>query len=243
MQVLEYERSFLASRIFMNRYNGNLIISGAFGIFKKETVLLAGGYDDSTMGEDMELVVKLHVFCRSNHIDYSIQYAPDAICWSQVPRNLKDLIKQRRRWHIGLFESLTKYKNAVGKKEYGLLGAVSFLYFWIYELLSPYIEVFGILTIILSYVVNLVNEPFMILFFLVYAAFGCILTLISFFSRLYMRKMRISWKDVLKAILLSGFELIGLRFILMIVRMNALIGYRKYKDTWGTLERKKLNRE
>lgn len=69
MQVLEYERSFLASRIFMNRYNGNLIISGAFGIFKKETVLLAGGYDDSTMGEDMELVVKLHVFCRSNHID------------------------------------------------------------------------------------------------------------------------------------------------------------------------------
>ena len=177
----------------------------------------------------MELVVKLHVFCRSNHIDYSIQYAPDAICWSQVPRNLKDLIKQRRRWHIGLFESLTKYKNAVGKKEYGLL--------------SPYIEVFGILTIILSYVVNLVNEPFMILFFLVYAAFGCILTLISFFSRLYMRKMRISWKDVLKAILLSGFELIGLRFILMIVRMNALIGYRKYKDTWGTLERKKLNRE
>ena len=76
-----------------------------------------------------------------------------------------------------------------------------------------------------------------------YAAFGCILTLISFFSRLYMRKMRISWKDVLKAILLSGFELIGLRFILMIVRMNALIGYRKYKDTWGTLERKKLNRE
>ena len=65
MQVLEYERSFLASRIFMNRYNGNLIISGAFGIFKKETVLLAGGYDDSTMGEDMELVVKLHVFCRS----------------------------------------------------------------------------------------------------------------------------------------------------------------------------------
>lgn len=180
MQVLEYERSFLASRIFMNRYNGNLIISGAFGIFKKETVLLAGGYDDSTMGEDMELVVKLHVFCRSNHIDYSIQYAPDAICWSQVPRNLKDLIKQRRRWHIGLFESLTKYKNAVGKKEYGLLGAVSFLYFWIYELLSPYIEVFGILTIILSYVVNLVNEPFMILFFWYMQHLGAFLRLYHF---------------------------------------------------------------
>lgn len=90
------------------------------------------------------------------------------------------MIKQRRRWHIGLFESLTKYKNAVGKKEYGLLGAVSFLYFWIYELLSPYIEVFGILTIILSYVVNLVNEPFMILFFWYMQHLGAFLRLYHF---------------------------------------------------------------
>lgn len=78
------------------------------------------------------------------------------------------------------FESLTKYKNAVGKKEYGLLGAVSFLYFWIYELLSPYIEVFGILTIILSYVVNLVNEPFMILFFWYMQHLGAFLRLYHF---------------------------------------------------------------
>lgn len=243
MQVLEYERSFLASRIFMNRFNGNLIISGAFGLFKKETVLLAGGYDASTMGEDMELVVKLHSFCRAHHIDYSIQYAPDAICWSQVPDNIWDLSRQRRRWHIGLFESLTKYKNAVGKKEYGLLGTISFLYFWIYELLSPYIELFGILTIILSYAVNLINVPFMILFFLIYAAFGCILTLISFFSRLYMSGMHISWRDVAKVILLSGFELVGLRFFLMLVRMNALIGYRKYRNTWGVHDRRKHQRE
>ncbi len=243
MQVLEYERSFLASRIFMNHFNGNLIISGAFGLFKKETVLLAGGYDASTMGEDMELVVKLHSFCRANRIDYSIQYAPDAICWSQVPGSIKDLMKQRRRWHIGLFESLMKYRNVVGKKGYGLLGTISFLYFWIYELLSPYIEVFGLLTIALAYAVNLINEPFMILFFLVYAAFGCILTLISFFSRLYMQNMKITWKDSLKAILLSGFELVGLRFILMLVRMNALIGYRKNRHNWGTLVRQKHHRE
>ena len=243
MQVLEYERSFLASRIFMNNFNGNLIISGAFGLFKKETVLLAGGYDASTMGEDMELVVKLHAFCRANHLDYSIQYAPDAICWSQVPGSLKDLMKQRRRWHIGLFESLMKYRNVVGKKEYGLMGTISFLYFWIYELLSPYIEVFGLLTIGLAYAVNLINEPFMILFFIIYAAFGCILTLISFFSRLYMQNMRISLRDAIKAVFLCGFELVGLRFILMLVRMNALIGYRKNKHNWGTLVRQKHNRE
>ncbi|MEG1577256.1 MAG: glycosyltransferase family 2 protein [Oscillospiraceae bacterium] len=242
MQVLEYERSFLASRVFMNHFNGNLIISGAFGMFKKSTVVLAGGYDSSTMGEDMELVVKLHAFCRANNLPYSLQYVPDAICWSQVPGSLPDLMRQRRRWHIGLFESLTKYKNVVGKKEYGLMGTVSFLYFWIYELLSPYIEIFGLLTIGLSFAINLINVPFMLLFFGIYAGFACILTLTSFFTRLYMQNMRITLGDTLKVILLCGFELVGLRFILMFVRANALLGYKKNKNVWGKMSRVKHNR-
>lgn len=243
MQVLEYNRSFLASRIFMDSFNGNLIISGAFGLFQKEMVLLVGGYDDTTMGEDMELVVKLHAFCRANHIEYRIRYAPDAICWSQVPGNLLDLMWQRRRWHIGLFESLMKYHNVIGKQEYGLMGTISFLYFWIYELLSPYIELFGLLTIILSFVVNLINVPFMILFFGVYALFGCILTLIAFFSRIHTQQVYISFWDGLRAVLLSGFELVGMRFILMLVRMNALLGYRKNRSVWGEKERFRHNRE
>ncbi|MGF6376175.1 biofilm PGA synthesis N-glycosyltransferase PgaC [Clostridiales Family XIII bacterium PM5-7] len=239
MQVLEYERSFLASRIFMNTFNGNLIISGAFGLFKRDAVVKAGGYDVSTVGEDMELVVKLHAYCRANQLDYSIQYAPDAICWSQVPSTLSDLIIQRRRWHIGLFESLTKYKSVVGRKEYGLMGTISFLYFWIYELLSPYIEVFGLLTIVLSYFVNLINAPFMVLFFLVYATFGCILTLNSFINRLYVRGIHISFLDTLRAMFLCGFELVGLRFVLMVVRFYALIGYRKKDVVWKDLKRVK----
>lgn len=88
MQVLEYDRSFLASRILFDKFNGSLIISGAFGLFKKETVIAAGGYDHTTMGEDMELVVKLHEYCVSNEIPYLIRYATDAICWTQVPEKL-----------------------------------------------------------------------------------------------------------------------------------------------------------
>lgn len=243
LQVLEYDRSFLASRIFMDSFNGNLIISGAFGLFQKNMVVLAGGYDNTTMGEDMELVVKLHAFCRLNHLDYRIRYAPAAVCWSQAPGNLPDLARQRRRWHIGLYESLTKYKTAVGKKEFGIMGTVSFLYFWIYELLSPYIEIFGLLTILLSYWVNLINVSFMILFFIVYALFGCTLTLVAFFSRIHTQQLHISFRDGVKAILLSGFELVGLRFILMFVRVNALLGYQKNKDVWGEKERYEHNRE
>ena len=90
MQVLEYDRSFLAARIMLDKFNGSIIISGAFGLFKKSVVIEAGGYALSTVGEDMELVVRLHVFCRENGRPYRIRYATDAICWTQVPERLKD---------------------------------------------------------------------------------------------------------------------------------------------------------
>lgn len=243
MQVLEYDRSFLASRIFMDNFNGNLIISGAFGLFKKDTVILAGGYALDTMGEDMELVVKLHAFCRTNKIAYRMRYVPDAVCWSQAPGNLKDLGKQRRRWHIGLFESLWHYRRAVGRKEYGLMVSISFMYFWLYELLSPYIEFFGLFTIVLAFAVNLINVPFMLLFFAVYAVYGCTLTLIAFFSRIHTQQLSISVKGIVKAVLLSIFELFGMRFVLLLIRANALIGYRKKRNVWGNLQRFKHDQE
>ncbi len=93
MQVLEYDRSFLSARILFDQFNGNLIISGAFGLFRKDVVIAAGGYDVGTVGEDMEIVTRLHVFCRVNGIDYKIRYAPDAICWTQAPETLGDLVR------------------------------------------------------------------------------------------------------------------------------------------------------
>lgn len=82
MQVLEYDRSFLASRILFDKFNGSIIISGAFGLFRKSMVINVGGYDTGSLGEDMELIVKLHVFCREHDIPYRIRYASDAICWT-----------------------------------------------------------------------------------------------------------------------------------------------------------------
>ena len=164
MQVLEYDRSFLAARILFDRFNGSIIISGAFGLFKKSLVISAGGYDPTTVGEDMELVVKLHVFCRQHDIPYRIRYATDAVCWTQAPETLKDLCKQRRRWHIGLFQSMTRHRKILANPKYGMVSFVSYLYFLIYELLSPYIEVFGVCTMVLASILDFLNVPFMLLY-------------------------------------------------------------------------------
>lgn len=60
MQVVEYLRAFLMGRIALSKFNLVLIISGAFSVFSKQWVIEAGGYSKHNIGEDMELVVKLH---------------------------------------------------------------------------------------------------------------------------------------------------------------------------------------
>lgn len=239
MQVLEYDRSFFASRIMLDGFNGNLIISGAFGLFKKELVIAVGGYDTKTVGEDMELVMKLHVFCKMHGIKYWIKYVPDAICWSQAPEKMGDLIKQRKRWHIGLFQSMIKNKEMFLNLKFGMISLISYLYFLIYELLSPVIEMVGIIVTIISYCLNLINVNFMILFFALYVAFGAILSLTIFFARIYLHDSKINFTDFLKAIFLCLIEIVGLRQIISIARMWSLVEYRKNRLQWSDLERKK----
>lgn len=243
MQIMEYDRSFLASRLMMNQFNGNLIISGAFGLFQKKAVVSAGGYDATTMGEDMELVVRLHVFCRANHIPYSIQYTPNAICWSQAPSTIGDLMKQRRRWHLGLFQSLFRHRQMFFNREYGMVGFVSYLYYLLYELLSPLIEVAGVATMAAAVWLNLINFRFMVFFSLVYALFGAVMTLTAFFARIYTQNITLSTADVGKAVLMCMAEALFLRYILAYVRIMAFVGYKKKGRQWGSIKREKINVE
>ena len=240
MQVLEYDRSFLASRILFDKFNGNIIISGAFGLFQKELVIQTGGSDPSTMGEDMELVVKLHVFCREHGLPYLIRYAADAICWTQVPEHLRDLCRQRRRWHIGLFQTMMKHRRILANLKYGAVSFVSYFYFLIYELFSPYIEVFGLLATVLAVAVDLINIPFMVAFFAVYVVYTAILSLTAFFARIHTVDLTLALSDVFKAVGLCAVEVSCLRFVMAWVRITALIGYRRKKAHWGTIQRKEI---
>lgn len=239
MQTLEYDRSFLASRILLDSFNGNLIISGAFGLFRKDVVIAAGGYDTATLGEDMELVMKLHVFCRSNQIPYAIRYAPNAVCWSQTPGSFRDLGKQRRRWHLGLFQSLFKYRHIFLNRAFGPLGFLSYLYYLLYELLSPFVEIFGLFATILACAFGYLNVPMMIRFYLLYIFYGAILTITAFFQQTFIQKTALSGRDILRALVLCLAETVLFHFFLTYIRATAFIGYRKRKLQWGHIKREK----
>lgn len=237
MQVLEYDRSFLASRILFDQFNGNLIISGACGLFKKDISIAAGGYDADTVGEDFELVIKLHVFCKMHKIDYRVKYVPEAICWSQAPTTIKDLMKQRRRWNKGLLQGMTKYKELFFNPKYGMISFISFLYYLIYELLTPFIEIIGIITMLISFYLDLLNVKFMCMFMLIYILFGGILSLCTFLSRLHVENIKLSFHDIIKAMMLCVLEITVLRYIVLFARITSFFGYKKNKKIWDRAER------
>ena len=239
MQVMEYDRAFLASRILLDAFNGNLIISGAFGLFNKEVVVAAGGYDSHTLGEDMELVVKLHAFCRNNMRKYSIRYEPNAVCWSQAPSSLGDMRKQRRRWHLGLFQSLMKYRAMFFQPRFGLVGSVSYIYYLFYELLSPWIEILGLITTAVALLAGVLDLSFMVRFYLFYALYGAVLTMTAFFQRIYTQNLKISGGDIVKACIMCVVENVFFRFMLDFVRATAFVGYKKKKNQWGQIRRRK----
>lgn len=230
-QVMEYERSFLASRILLDKFNANLIISGAFGLFKKDAVINVGGYHVGSIGEDMELIMKLHSYYRSNKLPYSIKYAYDAVCWTQAPERMRDLMKQRKRWHIGLMQSMIGHP---------MLGKGSYLYYLFYEFLSPIIEVVGLIVTIFAYAYGLVNIKYMTIFFCAYALFGSLLTVISFMTRNFVSKIKVGWFDILKASIICVLEIVVIRFIMAWTRLLAIFFYRGNKTSWGRIQRYKI---
>lgn len=241
MQVIEYYRVFLTTRVWFNRFNGNLIISGAFGLFKKEAVINVGGYDTQHIGEDMSLVVKMHSFYRKNRLIYRIQYAPNAICWSQVPDRLSEFKKQRRRWHIGLVQSLFEHKYIFLNVNYGLIGTFSFLYYLIYEMLSCILDVVGVAFIILAYYTGFINIQFFVTFIIVYIGYSFVISTAAIILESYVFKDMLNVKVILKLILYSLVESFGYRQISSIYRLSALFQYKKRKHDWEKINRQQHN--
>lgn len=240
-QLLEYCRTFLGSRMFMDVFNGNMIISGACGLFRKDIVVQVGGYDTTIIGEDMELVVKLHAFCRSHRIPYKITYAPGAVCWTQVPESTKILHSQRKRWHTGLIQSLSKHRNVLFNVRFGMMGLVSMIYYLIFECLAPFIEFIGLIFIVLAGVLGMLQYPFMFGYFALFIVFSALVTITSFFSRMYALSTRVTLGQSLAVIALSFLECIGFRQMITYFRVSALFNYSKNQLSWGAMIRERHN--
>jgi hypothetical protein len=237
-QVLEYTRAFLMGRMAWSRLNGLLLISGAFGIFDREIVIKAGGYDSNTVGEDMELVVRMRRYMVEHDLKYRIVYIPDPLCWTEVPENLRVLSRQRTRWTRGTMETLYKHKSLLFNRKYGNLGMLSHPYWFFFEWLAPIVEFFGIFYFILVIMMGDPNWSFFMLligftylFSVAYSTWALVFEEFTFAR--YRRK-----RDVFRLMIISLFEPIFFHPVNVWFALKGNFQYLIGNISWGKMEKK-----
>lgn len=168
-QVIEYNRAFLMGRLAWSRMDGLLLISGALGLFDKEIVINCGGYFSKTVGEDMELVVRMRKYMTENKQKYRVVYIPDPLCWTEAPSSYKILGRQRNRWTRGTIDTLFLHWNIFFNPKYGFMGLISHPFWVFFEWLAPIVEFLGLVYFILIALFGDPNWPFFfVLLFFVY---------------------------------------------------------------------------
>ncbi|MGM0548860.1 MAG: glycosyltransferase [Bacillota bacterium] len=238
MQVLEYLRAFLFGRVGWAALDSLLIISGAFGVFKRKYLITAGGYSTSTVGEDMELVLKLNRKMKKAEREYKVVFFPDPVCWTQVPEELETLSNQRRRWQRGLGQSLLMNKELFFNKDYGLLGLFTYPFYFFVEFLGPIIEAFGYFAIILTIFIQSGIPTVAIFFFITAILMGILLSIISllFEEMTFHKYEKLSDKMIL--ILYSFLENLGYRQLNIYWRLLGITDLLLKKSNWGSQKRK-----
>lgn len=236
-QVVEYLRAFLTGRMGWDSLDALLIISGAFGAFKKKAAVEVGGYAIGTIGEDMELVVKLHEYMRKNKRKYKIRFIPDPVCWTQAPEKIKDLRAQRRRWQIGLMDSLLRHKKLFFNPRYGMIGLFATPYFWIFEMFGPIVEVLGYIFIPLSYIFGLLNTKYFILFLVSSILYGITLSIGAILLEEYTFNKYASIRQLLRLSWYGVIENFGYRQMTTFYRLEGIFRYKKLKHSWGKIKR------
>jgi len=238
IQVVEYLRAFLFGRLGWNRLGGNLIISGAFGLFRKEYVMAIGGYRTTSIVEDLDLVVRLHRYLRAHRIQYEMPFIPDPVAWTEVPESTKVLSRQRERWHRGLISAMWHYKTMLFNPRYGGIGFLAMPFYAFGEMLAPVVELLGYVITLLGLAFGLVNVSFALLFVLVAWGYGMLLSIwavvleeVSF--RRYRRLV-----DLFRLLLFASLENFGYRQCTVWWRLKAFANAAKGVHVWGDMARK-----
>lgn len=241
MQVLEYSRGFRGTRVFQDLMNANLIISGGYGLFKKDALIAVGGYDPVSKGEDMELTVKLQQYYRSRKIPFSLRFVPESICWTQGPASLKDLKSQRLRWHCGLIQTVKKYRSMILNPKYGVVGMFMFPYIIMYELLSPIFMVLGLLSVAASLWLGDVDLGKLAFVFMLYVLFGLVLTALTYMDNRYCPGQKFSFPELVKVLFYGLLDAFFFRPYIGLVNFTAFFKYKKITASkWVSPKRVKV---
>lgn len=236
-QIVEYLRASITTRTAWSRLNCLLIISGAFGMFRRRDLILAGGYAGDTVGEDMELTTRIHRVLRENDRDYRISFIPDPIAWTEVPDTVKVLSHQRNRWHRGLIDTILRHKKMLFNPKYGIVGTVAMPYFFLFEFLGPVVEILGYVAFAVGLALGLLNLPFALAFFAAAVGLGALLSVAAVFLEELRLERYPRWSDLAKLSLFGILENFGYRQLNTFWRFLAIFSFLRGNMNWGSMDR------
>lgn len=238
MQVVEYLRAFLAGRAGWSAIHSLLIISGAFGLYRKKEIIEIGGYSQATDTEDAELVVRLHKAMIDAGRRYRIVFVPDPVCWTEVPETWRVLVRQRSRWHRGLLQTLWIYRSMFLRRKYGSVGLVGMPWFVAFELLGPVVEIVGYIAVPLAWYLGILDRSFLVLFLIVAFVVGALLSVGALLLEEIAFRRYPRLRDLLRLLAYGFLENFGFRQFLSLVKVKALFDLALRRREWGKMERR-----
>jgi cellulose synthase/poly-beta-1,6-N-acetylglucosamine synthase-like glycosyltransferase len=237
-QIVEYIRGFLFGRVGWDSLRSLLILSGTFSLFQKATVVEAGGFMVGNLAEDMDMIVRLHRHMLKKKKPYRIRFVSDPICWTEAPDDFKMLGRQRRRWHLGLIQTLFQNRGMMFNPQFGKIGMAVLPYYVIFEILGPVIEVLGYVFVIISFFMGILSLDFLLLFLTLAIFYGVFLSTASIFLEELTFKRYPKWSHLFKLLLYGVLENFGYRQINSFWRFEALIQYFIGKRKWEYVHKK-----
>lgn len=242
LQVIEYIRAFLLARLAASRKGSLAIISGAFGIFRRDIAIEVGGYDTTTVGEDMELVLKMHRYMLEKKKPYSVRYVPEPVCWTEAPESLTFLSNQRTRWQRGALECLSRHRRMIFNRDYGRLGMVTLPLFVLIDILGPIAEILGYALCIILVLIGWLSWPYFLVIMGLIFSFGLFISLLALAIEQDEIEQLKSGRDIFSILLMACIENFGYRQLCSYWRMKGMYQYLKgSKHVWGKMERRGFN--
>ena len=242
-QVLEYIRAFVLGRMAWSRASGLILISGAFGVFDRKIVLACGGYDKDTVGEDMELVVRMRKYMEEQKEPYQVVTIPDPLCWTEAPESKEILRKQRNRWMRGTMETLWKHRKLMFNPKYGKLGMISLPYWFFFEFLGPVVEFLGYVVFFVLLVLGVINWPFFIVLFALVLSSGFLFSIYAILVDLVSHQVYTKRKDFVSLIGTALLEPFYFHPMVVKAGVKGFVDYFRKSHAWGDMTRQGFNQE
>lgn len=238
MQALEYIRAFLLGRMAWTRLDGLLLISGAFGAFDKEIAIKCGGYSTETVGEDMELVVRMRRYMHEQDLPYTVTYIPDPLCWTEAPETTNVLSRQRNRWTRGTIETLRSHKKIFLNPRYDLLGVLSYPYWLLFEMLAPLIEFAGFIVFLVLAAMGLINWHMFFAFLLFIISFGYLNSIFAIYMEVTTYNQYRRKREVRKLIIAALTEPFVFHPFVVWAGIRGYFDFLRKRKAWGEMTRK-----